>query len=140
MLSNGAAAPHARNGSVSGGPPAEIPPYRHMSSGSLNIPNGLGQQPNGSGQSQAAGAMAPGARFEGPRSPPGKQSRFLDPRGKVAWCANAVLQTHRMCLASSSAKARARRGRRVHSVTTSRAPLITCASTLQRLVARVYLR
>lgn len=75
MLSNGAAAPHVRNGSVSGGPPAEIPPYRHMSSGSLNIPTGLGQQPNGNGQPQAAGAMAPGGRFEGPRSPPGKQSR-----------------------------------------------------------------
>ncbi|KFY61652.1 hypothetical protein V497_02804 [Pseudogymnoascus sp. VKM F-4516 (FW-969)] len=74
MLSNGAA-PHGRNDSVSGGgPPAEIPPYRHMSSGSLNIPNGLAQQPNGSGQSQAAGTMAPGGRFEGPRSPPGKQN------------------------------------------------------------------
>ncbi|ELR03843.1 hypothetical protein VC83_04701 [Pseudogymnoascus destructans] len=77
MLSNSngaAAALYARNGSVSGGgPPAEIPLYRHMSSGSLNIPNGLGQ-PNGNGQSQAAGAMAPGGRFEGPRSPPGKQN------------------------------------------------------------------
>lgn len=88
MLSNGAA-PHARNGSVSGGPPAEIPPYRHMSSGSLNIPNGLGQS-NGNGQSQATAPMAPGARFEGPRSPPGKQSRPWIPSEEL-WNANQVL-------------------------------------------------
>jgi hypothetical protein len=70
MLSNGA--PHARNGSVSNGASGELPPFRHMSTGSLNIPNGLGV----AGQNGAGQPLGPGARFEGPRSPPGKQSRF----------------------------------------------------------------
>ncbi|RFU33467.1 hypothetical protein B7463_g2881, partial [Scytalidium lignicola] len=46
--------------------------YRHMSTGSLTIPNGLGPQ-NGAvnnGQPQMMGAP----RFEGPRSPPAKQN------------------------------------------------------------------
>jgi hypothetical protein len=48
--------------------------YRHMSTGSLNIPGGV----NGNGGGQAAGP-----RFDGPRSPPGRQSKFMVTYGSV---------------------------------------------------------
>ena len=48
--------------------------YRHMSTGSLNIPPPTAANGNGSGgpPPNAAGGMG---RFEGPRSPPGRQSK-----------------------------------------------------------------
>ena len=44
--------------------------YRHMSSGSLNIPPPSASNGNG-GEATPNGAIG---RFEGPRSPPGRQS------------------------------------------------------------------
>ena len=82
--------------------------YRHMSSGSLSIPTGLGPQ-NGTsnGQPQNMTAMAAGPRFDGPRSPPGKQSEYTRlpfgrERENFADCVSA--QIRRMFLASSSDK------------------------------------
>lgn len=53
--------------------------FRHQSSGSLNIPTGsmaaIGMQGDGTLQGRAeAGGAAAGQAFDGPRSPPGKQS------------------------------------------------------------------
>lgn len=74
MLSNGAP-PHLRNGSAASNGMSRDVPYRHMSTGSLNIPNGLGPQNGASnGQPQGMGPIVPGQRLDGPRSPPGKQS------------------------------------------------------------------
>lgn len=48
--------------------------YRHMSTGSLNIPPPTAVNGNGGGpQQNGAGGMG---RFEGPRSPPGRQSKW----------------------------------------------------------------
>jgi hypothetical protein len=57
------------------GAPTTMPPppeFRHMSTGSLNIPPG---GPNGAVNGQVHAAAGPRARFDGPRSPPGKQSQ-----------------------------------------------------------------
>jgi hypothetical protein len=54
-------------------PPPKMPSeYRHMSTGSLNIPPPTALNGNGAGQPPAAGM----GRFEGPRSPPGRQSQY----------------------------------------------------------------
>ena len=56
--------------------------YRHMSTGSLNIPSGV------NGNSGGATPIG-GQRFEGPRSPPGRQSKFIGTSGKVLYfCAD----------------------------------------------------
>lgn len=68
MLGNGSSE-HIRNGSAASNRMSqEIPFPRHMSSGSLNIPSGLGVQ----------AGPANGQPFAGPRSPPNKQS--MSPR------------------------------------------------------------
>jgi len=74
MLSNGAP-PHLRNGSATSDGMSRDVPFRHMSTGSLNIPNGLGTQNGASnGQPQIMGPIVPVQRLDSPRSPPGKQS------------------------------------------------------------------
>lgn len=118
MLSNGAP-PHMRNGSASNGGPRD-PSFRHMSTGSLNIPNGLGPQNGASnGQPQIMGPMAPGQRLDGPRSPPGKQStsrksRTLHFFGRVLTA--GVWQILPTYLANSLDKALVRLAKRVRSV------------------------
>jgi hypothetical protein len=55
-----------------------MPEYRHMSTGSLNIPP---PSANGSGgPTTPSGGMG---RFDGPRSPPGRQSEFMTYYGTV---------------------------------------------------------
>lgn len=75
MLSN-AAPSHARNGSSSSNRLPQEASFRHMSSGSLNIPSGVGtQSAAGNGQPQNMAPTAGGPPFAGPRSPPNKQSK-----------------------------------------------------------------
>lgn len=52
--------------------------YRHMSTGSLNIPPPTAPNANGNGNGNGAGQPPAGGmgRFEGPRSPPGRQSQY----------------------------------------------------------------
>lgn len=53
--------------------------YRHMSAGSLNIPPPSALN-GSSGPTTPSGGMG---RFEGPRSPPGRQSEFMAYFGTV---------------------------------------------------------
>ena len=57
---------------LSQGSPRMPSEYRHMSTGSLNIPPPTALNGNGAGQPPAGGM----GRFEGPRSPPGRQSQY----------------------------------------------------------------
>jgi hypothetical protein len=86
MLSNGAP-PQLRNGSAASNGMSRDVPFKHMSTGSLNIPNGLGPQ-NGAnnGQPQIMGPIVPGQRLDGPRSPPSKQSeQYYMIQASLSW-------------------------------------------------------
>ncbi len=137
MLSNGAP-PHLRNGSAASNGMSRDVPFRHMSTGSLNIPNGPGPQNGASnGQPQVMGSIVPGQRLESPRSPPGKQSescsRFQALR-RWLYANWRHWQTHRMSRVNSSDRALARLARPVLSVTIWRARQTMSANTLPRFV------
>ena len=55
-----------------------MPEYRHMSTGSLNIP-----PPSANGSGGPTTPLGGMGRFEGPRSPPGRQSEFMTYYGTV---------------------------------------------------------
>lgn len=93
MNGNGAP-PHLRNGSSASNGGRMSGDQRHMSTGSLNMPNG---PQNGA------------ARFEGPRSPPGKQSTELFPLYLLLLFAKAIIfQIPLMYPANFSSKANVR--------------------------------
>jgi hypothetical protein len=116
MMSNGAP-PHMRNGSSSGNGVLREGSFRHMSTGSLNIPIGMPPHNGSGGQPQMMGPMLPSQRLDGPRSPPNKQSEFAEQEAQHDASEADVdyLQTPLMSHASSSVKGRVRLERRAHS-------------------------